>query len=121
MARIGPGTDTVAYTLTNPGEATPTLAPELGARFEDPIHSYDAVEVTLDRPFAGRWSGMASYRWSRLHGTFEGFYRDDNGQSDPGITSHLSAGRATQLTATLATNAPGPSAAEWPSGLSARG
>ena len=30
---------------------------------------------------------MASYRWSRLRGNFEGFFRDDNGQSDPGITS----------------------------------
>ena len=82
-----PGTDTVAYIFTNPGAATPTLAPELGARFEDPIHSYDAVEITLDRPYSGRWSGTASYRWSRLHGTFEGFYREDNGQSDPAITS----------------------------------
>jgi hypothetical protein len=30
---------------------------------------------------------MASYRYSRLRGNFEGFYRDDNGQSDPGISS----------------------------------
>ena len=30
---------------------------------------------------------MTSYRWSRLRGNFEGFYRDDNGQSDPGISS----------------------------------
>ena len=30
---------------------------------------------------------MASYRWSRLRGNFDGFYRDDNGQSDPGWTS----------------------------------
>ena len=30
---------------------------------------------------------LGSYRWSRLRGNFEGFYRDDNGQSDPGITS----------------------------------
>src|SRR6266567_3628856 len=30
---------------------------------------------------------LASYRWSRLRGNFEGFYREDNGQSDPGITS----------------------------------
>ena len=30
---------------------------------------------------------QASYRYSRLRGTFEGFFRDDNGQSDPGITS----------------------------------
>ena len=33
------------------------------------------------------WSLQASYRWSRLLGNFEGFYREDNGQSDPGITS----------------------------------
>jgi hypothetical protein len=30
---------------------------------------------------------MGSYRWSRLHGNFEGFFRNDNGQSDPAITS----------------------------------
>jgi hypothetical protein len=30
---------------------------------------------------------QASYRYARLRGTYEGFYRDDNGQSDPGITS----------------------------------
>ncbi|HJU41272.1 MAG TPA: TonB-dependent receptor [Vicinamibacterales bacterium] len=82
-----PGVDTVEYILTNPSPDTPTVAPELGARFEDPIHTYNAVEVTLDRRFSGKWQGTASYRWSRLHGTFEGFYREDNGQSDPGITS----------------------------------
>ena len=30
---------------------------------------------------------QASYRWSRLWGNFEGFFRNDNGQSDPAITS----------------------------------
>jgi hypothetical protein len=30
---------------------------------------------------------MGSYRWSRLFGTYEGFFREDNGQSDPGLTS----------------------------------
>jgi len=30
---------------------------------------------------------LTSYRYSRLRGNFEGFYRDDNGQSDPGISS----------------------------------
>ena len=81
------GVESVEYILTNPTKDTPTGAPELGARFEDPIHSYDAVEVTLDKRFAQNWMLSASYRWSRLYGTFEGFYREDNGQSDPGITS----------------------------------
>ena len=82
-----PGVSSVEYILTNPGPDTATIAPELGASFEDPIHNYDAVEFTLDRRFSGKWQGTASYRWSRLNGTFEGFYREDNGQSDPGITS----------------------------------
>jgi outer membrane receptor protein involved in Fe transport len=83
-----PGTELgVAYVLTNPDASFPTSYPELGARFEDPQHDYDAVELTFDRRFSNNWSMLASYRWSRLHGTFEGFFREDNGQSDPGITS----------------------------------
>jgi outer membrane receptor protein involved in Fe transport len=82
-----PGTRSVEYILTNPSPDTETIAPQLGARFEDPIHNYDAVELTLTGTFASRLTGTASYRWSRLDGTFEGFYREDNGQSDPGLTS----------------------------------
>ena len=77
---------TADYTLTNPTPATPTLG-GLGASFEKAIHRYNAVEVTADKRFANRWSLLTSYRYSRLRGTFEGFFRDDNGQSDPGITS----------------------------------
>ena len=80
-------TEGVDYILRNPGPDDEVLFPELGARFEVPVHNYDAVELTLDRRFSGKWQGTASYRWSRLNGTFEGFYREDNGQSDPGITS----------------------------------
>jgi len=76
----------VEYTLTNPGPSTPVLG-NFGAAFEAPIHHYDAVEFTAEKQFANRWGVQASYRWSRLWGTYEGFYRDDNGQSDPGITS----------------------------------
>jgi outer membrane receptor protein involved in Fe transport len=82
-----PGVGSVEYILTNPSVDTPTFAPELGAHFEDPVHNYDAIEVTMDRRLTGKWQGSASYRWSRLNGTFEGFYREDNGQSDPAITS----------------------------------
>jgi outer membrane receptor protein involved in Fe transport len=80
------GATTVDYTLTNPGPGTPT-AGDLGASFEKAVHRYNAIEVTADKRFANRWALLASYRYSRLRGTFEGFFRDDNGQSDPGITS----------------------------------
>ena len=59
----------------------------LGASFESPVHDYNAIEVTADKRLSDNWAIQASYRWSRLRGTFEGFYRDDNGQSDPGISS----------------------------------
>ena len=77
----------VEYILTNPDASSPIQLSAAGASFEDPQHNYDAVELTFDRRFSNNWSMLASYRWSRLHGTFEGFYREDNGQSDPGITS----------------------------------
>jgi hypothetical protein len=79
----------VEYILTNPSSATPInpAATFLGASFDNPVHKYDAVELTLNRRFSNNWSALASYRWSRLRGNFEGFYRDDNGQSDPGISS----------------------------------
>jgi outer membrane receptor protein involved in Fe transport len=81
-----PGATTVDYTLTNPGPDTLT-AGDLGASFEKPIHRYNAIEVTADKRLANNWMLQASYRYARLRGTFEGFFRDDNGQSDPGITS----------------------------------
>ena len=82
-----PGAESTEYILTNPDESFPTSFPELGARFEKPVHKYDAVELTVDRRFSENWSLMGSYRWSRLFGTYEGFFREDNGQSDPGLTS----------------------------------
>lgn len=51
------------------------------------MHNYNAVEFTANKRFANRWSLISSYRWSRLTGNFEGFFRNDNGQSDPGISS----------------------------------
>jgi hypothetical protein len=84
-----PGVTSVEYILTNPSSATPVLATaaSLGAAFDDPVHKYQALEFIVERRFANNWSLLTSYRWSRLRGNFEGFYRDDNGQSDPGITS----------------------------------
>ena len=68
-------------TADSTGEGVPRSA------FEDPVHKYDAVEITATKAYSNNWSLFASYRWSRLKGNFEGFFRSDNGQSDPGITS----------------------------------
>ena len=96
MYELGfPGLSNVVYLIDNVNANTETLDPtttpgfeHLGrSSFEDPEHIYDSVEITAIKTFSGRWSLLASYRWSKLRGNFEGFFRSDNGQSDPAITS----------------------------------
>jgi carboxypeptidase family protein/TonB-dependent receptor-like protein len=84
-----PGAATADYLLTNPGPTTPVVqaVPDAAVSFETPVHDYNAVEFTANKRLANNWSLNSSYRWSRLTGNFEGFFRNDNGQSDPGISS----------------------------------
>jgi carboxypeptidase family protein/TonB-dependent receptor-like protein len=95
-----PGLSTVEYLINNISPALPkftclptdTISASQAqlvsqAGFEDPVHKYDSVEVTANKTFSNNWSLVASYRWSRLNGLYEGAFRNDNGQSDPSITS----------------------------------
>jgi len=84
-----PEAGTANYLLTNPGPGTPVVQAVPGATvsFESPVHNYNAVEFTANKRLSHNWALMSSYRWSRLEGNFEGFFRNDNGQSDPGISS----------------------------------
>lgn len=47
---------------------------------------YDAIELTLEKPFDGKWGLQGSYVWSKLRGTAEGYVQSDLGQEDAGIT-----------------------------------
>ena len=48
---------------------------------------YRAVEVTATKRFSNNYQFIASYVYSSLIGNYEGLFRNDNGQSDPNITS----------------------------------
>ena len=48
---------------------------------------YRGLEFTLNRRFADHYAFQASYVFSSLTGNYEGLFRNDNGQSDPNITS----------------------------------
>lgn len=51
------------------------------------VRDYKAFELTSEKRLSKNWQILASYRWSKLKGNYEGLYRRDNGQSDPNITS----------------------------------
>lgn len=83
---LGPEADSVEFFVTNPSVDSPVV-PGFGASHVDPVRDYDAIEVTADKRLGDNWQMQASYRWGKLEGNYEGFFRNDNGQSDPGITS----------------------------------
>ena len=55
--------------------------------FPDPVHNYRAVEIELNKRFSNNWQLLANWRIAKLDGNFEGHFRNDNGQTDPAISS----------------------------------
>ena len=83
-----PAFSSVEYMITNPRNGYPATVQGIGA-FQDPIHRYDAVELTADKRFSDNWVLLGSYRWSRLWGTYEGFYDNSTKQAKPAESSLL--------------------------------
>ena len=48
---------------------------------------YRGLEFTANRRFTSNYQMIVSYTYSSLIGNYEGLFRNDNGQSDPNITS----------------------------------
>jgi len=68
------------YVLANPGENT-------SAGFPKAIRKYYALEAILSKRFGDHWLFYGNMRFARLRGNYEGLFRNDNGQSDPNISS----------------------------------
>jgi hypothetical protein len=83
-----PAFSSVEYMITNPRNGYPATVNGIGS-FQDPVHRYDAVELTVDKRFSANWMLLASYRWSRLWGTYEGFYDNSTNQAKPAESSLL--------------------------------
>jgi Carboxypeptidase regulatory-like domain len=49
--------------------------------------NYQAIEFEVNKSFSNNWELRSNLRVGRLVGNYEGAYRNDNGQSDPGISS----------------------------------
>jgi outer membrane receptor protein involved in Fe transport len=81
------------YFIFNPGRnqpgSTEFLAchdPAIGC-FGPARRYYRALELTATKRFSNNYQLIASYVYSSLIGNYEGLFRNDNGQSDPNITS----------------------------------
>jgi len=55
--------------------------------FVKPIRRYNAVEFEAIKRFSNHWLADVNFRWGNLWGNYEGAFRNDNGQADPGISS----------------------------------
>jgi outer membrane receptor protein involved in Fe transport len=88
--------DGTTYFIFNPGRrgsagqtTTEDLAcndPAIGC-FGRASRFYRALEFTATKRFSNNYQFIASYVYSSLIGNYEGLFRNDNGQSDPNITS----------------------------------
>lgn len=55
--------------------------------FPDPQRIYRAVEIELNKRFTNGWQLLSNWRIASLRGNYEGHLRNDNNQTDPGISS----------------------------------
>jgi hypothetical protein len=55
--------------------------------FADPVRIYKSMEFEVNKSFSKNWQLRANYRIAKLFGNYEGSFRNDNGQSDPNISS----------------------------------
>jgi hypothetical protein len=74
-----------AYQLANPGTKAVPTGGLYG--FPDGKREYKAIEASFTRRLSHQWALFANYRLSKTEGNYEGLFRNDNGQSDPNITS----------------------------------
>ena len=81
---LNPGSD-ATFALAGQDARTVTISAE-DLRYPSPSRKYDAVQLTLDRPWDGTWSLSGSYTWSKSRGNSEGFVQSDFEQDDSGVT-----------------------------------
>lgn len=55
--------------------------------FPDPVRNYKALEIELNKRFSEGYQILSNFRIASLRGNYEGHFRNDNGQTDPGISS----------------------------------
>lgn len=93
---VNPGRDVhIKLDLHGDGNLTAVTIPAKYWGLAKYERTYDALELSLEKPFNGRWGGQASYTWSKSKGTAEGYVQSTLQQEDAGLTQDFDFGSFT--------------------------
>jgi hypothetical protein len=82
------GNDLGSACILNLGSGAADPVPDgIPDGFAAPVRKYMGIEVEVAKNFTNGWQMRTNYRWAQLSGNYEGAFRNDNNQSDPGISS----------------------------------
>jgi len=84
---INPGRDvSLMMDAKNDGKLVPITIPAAAIGMPVLKREYDAVELSIEKQFDGKWGGTASYTLSRSYGNAEGYVNSTINQEDAGVT-----------------------------------
>lgn len=93
---VNPGNDlNLQVDVNNDGKLVAVTIPNSYLGLAKYQRTYKALELTLDRPFDGKWGVSGSYVYSVNKGTAEGYVQSDLVQGDAGITQDFDFGSFT--------------------------
>jgi hypothetical protein len=93
---VNPGRDVnIKLDLKGDGNLTAVTIPAKYWGLAKYERTYNALEVTLEKPFNGKWGAQASYTWSKSKGTAEGYVQSTLQQEDAGLTQDFDFGSLT--------------------------
>ena len=90
---MNPGRDaTIKMDLQGDGKLTAATVPARYFNLAQYKRTYDALELSLEKPFNGNWGMQASYTYSKSKGTAEGYVQSNLNQDDAGVTQDFDFG-----------------------------
>jgi TonB-dependent Receptor Plug Domain len=93
---VNPGRDVnIQMDVNNDGNLQGVTIPASYFGLAQYKRTYQALELTLEKPFDGRWGMQASYVWSKSKGTAEGYVSSTINQDDAGVTQDFDFGSLT--------------------------
>jgi hypothetical protein len=93
---VNPGRDvTLMMDVNDDGVLKPVTIPAAATGLAQYTRTYNAIELTLNKAFDGKWGGSASYTLGKSKGTAEGYVNSTIDQEDAGVSQDFDFGTFT--------------------------